>query len=246
MRSAAFAHFPSTTTRPRVAPAWKCCAQPPPAAGTIARGPNACRLAKWLAADWGNKEQALEDPQFWAFIHVTFRPLPWSLLDGHALYCESAYDYNLGAPYKTSVVLIINDGNGQLELASFKLKEPDEYWLGSHEPELLDPLTADQLLRLPDTCNTVYAFDESRKTYFGFSRPGKGCRIRRGGKEKETYLDSKLMLSEDEYRAWDIGRDPETDERVWGTAAGPFVFSAISRLDHLVAEEAASTSTAPV
>lgn len=186
----------------------------------------------------------MENPAFWAHIHVCFRPLPWHFLDGYALYCESAYDYNLGLPYKSSVVLVIHDGAGELELASFKIKEPQEYWLGAHEPHLLEPLTADQLVRMCDACNTVYKWDVTREAYVGYSRPGKGCRIRRGGKEKETYLDSKILLTAERYAVWDQGFDPETDERVWGPAAGPFVFSALKRLDHLVPEEPVGASAA--
>lgn len=185
----------------------------------------------------------MENPVFWAHIHVCFRPLPWNLLDSYALYCESAYDFNLGAPYKSSVVQIVHNGKGHLELVSYKLQDPEEYWMGAHEPELLQPLTKDQLLRMPDACNTVYEWHDDKDAYVAYSRPGKGCRICRGGKEKETYLDSKIMLTAEQYAAWDLGLDPETDERVWGTAAGPFVFSALTRLDHTVPEEPASVAS---
>nr|QEZ90738.1 phycocyanobilin lyase [Gracilariopsis lemaneiformis] len=221
-----------------------CAAQPPPPA-TPATGTNARRLAKWLAADWANQPQAMEDPQFWAHVHVCFRPLRWHFLGGYSFYCESAYDYNLGAPYKTSVVRIENDGHGHLELASYKIKQPDEYWMGAYEPQLLEQLTTDQLLRLPEACNTAFVWDESKRMYTASSRPGKGCRIQRRAKEKETYLDSKITLTDHSYSAWDVGRDPETDELVWGAAAGPFDFQVVSRLDHLVPDEQSLAISAP-
>lgn len=117
--------------------------------------------------------------------------------------------------------------------------------MAAHEPELLEPLTADQLLQMPEACNTVYEWSPAKNAYAAYSRPGKGCRICRGGKEKETYLDSKIMLTEAQYVAWDLGLDPETDERVWGTAAGPFVFSPLANLDYLVPEEPASVASSP-
>ncbi|CAN8069316.1 unnamed protein product, partial [Agarophyton chilense] len=221
------------------------CATTPPLSGTPGTGINARRLAKWLAADWSNKSQAMDNPQFWAHIHVCFRPLPWQFLHGYSLYCESAYDFNLGAPYKTSVVRIENDGKGQLELASYKIKQAEEFWMGAYEPQLLQSLTSDLLMRLPDACNTLYEWDEQKGVYMASSRPGKGCRIRRGGTERETYLDSQIMLSEDCYAAWDVGRDPQSDERVWGTPAGPFVFYVVSRLDHLVPDEQSALVVGP-
>lgn len=207
-----------------------------------ARGANAARLSRFLAADWHNPEQSMEDPQFWAHIHASFRPLPNSLLNGYAMYTESAYDYNLGLPYKTSVILIVESPDPMnnptaLELVSFKISSPEEFYLGSHEPELLRQLTRDRLQMLPCACNTTYVWLEDQQKYVGFSRPGKGCVIRRGGKEKPTYLDSKIVLTRDSYSPWDIGRDVETDERVWGGALGPFEFIAKKRFDHEVSDE---------
>jgi CpeT/CpcT family (DUF1001) len=210
--------------------------------GTPSRGTNAARLARFLAADWHNPQQSQENPQFFAHIHASFRPLPNSFLGGYSFYTESAYDYNLGLPYKTSVVLIAEppdaaNNPGALELVSFKIKDPEEFWLASHERELLDGLTKDRLIPLDCACNTVYVWLEDQRQYIAFSRPGKGCRIRRGGTERETYLDSKITLTEDRYAPWDQGRDIETDERVWGGAMGPFDFVAKSRFDSEVSDE---------
>lgn len=220
---------------------WRCDAVSAPdliIPGKPARGPNAARLARWLAADWHNPHQSQDQPSEFAHIHACFRPLPNSLLNGYAFYTESAYDYNIGLPYKTSVVLIVDppdaeNNPGALELVSFKIKDADEFWMGSHEPELLEDLTADRLIPLDCECNTVYVWmaDFSPPQYIAFSRPGKGCRIRRGGTERETYLDSKISLFEDKYKPWDIGRDIETDARVWGSALGAFDFIPKTRFD---------------
>ena len=108
--------------------------------------------------------------------------------------------------------------------------------LGAHEKELLEPLTKSMLLPLPCACNTVYVWVEEEGGYVGFSRPGKGCIIRRGGTERATYLDSKITLGETSYKPWDTGRDLETDERVWGGALGPFDFIAKTRFDDEVSD----------
>lgn len=210
--------------------------------GTPARGANAARLARLLAADWHNPAQSQADPQFFAHIHACFRPLPNALLNGYAFYAESAYDYNIGLPYKTSVVLIVEPPDAEhnpnsLELVSFKVTEPEEFMLGSHERQILEPLTADMLTPLKCECNTVYVWLEDQEQYVAFSRPGKGCIIRRGGKERATYLDSKITLSKDSYKPWDIGRDLDTDERVWGGAIGAFDFVAKSRFEDEVSDE---------
>mmetsp|Transcript_17747 Transcript_17747/g.36851 ORF Transcript_17747/g.36851 Transcript_17747/m.36851 type:complete len:151 (+) Transcript_17747:95-547(+) len=141
-------------------------------------------------------------------------------------------------PYKTSVVNIIQttlpDGKPVLELETYKIRDPDQYWLGAHEPELLESLTASQLEQLPNACNLVYEWDESKQEYRGYTKPGKQCIIFRRG--VKSYLESTCGVDNDSYMSWDVGRDPETDEFVWGGEVGPFLFLPSKRFDHLVPE----------
>ncbi len=203
--------------------------------GKAATCTNAHRLATWLAADWSNKSQALDNPQFWSHIHVCFRPLSWEFLDGcYSFYSESAYDYALGRPYKSAVYRIVEEGSGALELECYKLKDASEFWLGAHEPEILEDLRASDLELMTEHCNTIYQFNEANARYNGNCRPGNKCIIRRAGRGPPTYVDSTLELQQHRYSAWDLGRDPETHERVWGTAAGPFEFIREKDLAHLV------------
>jgi CpeT protein len=206
-----------------------------------AHGLNAARFARFLAADWHNPEQSKHNPQGWAHIHVAFRPLPNSLLGGYAFYAESAFDYNLGLPYKTSVVLVVQAPGAvarrdTLELASLKIRDPDEFWLGAHEPELLDGLSRNMLIPLTDKCNSVFSWMDEEQKYIGISRSGKQCTIQRRDTEPVTYLDSRIILSRDSYSPWDIGRDVNTDEFIWGGTQGPFEMIPNKRFDHLVSD----------
>ena len=56
----------------------------------------------------------------------------------------------------------------------------------------------------------------------GTVEPGKCCMVVRKG--KTTYLDSEFEIDGDKFISRDRGRDPETDEHVWGSVAGPFYF----------------------
>mmetsp|Transcript_13147 Transcript_13147/g.23640 ORF Transcript_13147/g.23640 Transcript_13147/m.23640 type:complete len:268 (+) Transcript_13147:134-937(+) len=193
--------------------------------GQMSESTDQYKLACWLAADWSNKEQAIENPPFWSHIRVCFRPLPASFFPDSALsfafYTESAYDYNLSQPYKSSVIRIsLTPGGDKMELVSYKItKDPEEFFYGSRDPTLLESLDADRLLALPCGCNTVYEWDTRSKMYRGYTRPGKQCRMPKGG-----YLSSEITLREGHYTSWDLGKDEETDETVWGAGAGPFDF----------------------
>ncbi|MFQ3627445.1 MAG: CpcT/CpeT family chromophore lyase, partial [Cyanobacteriota bacterium] len=56
----------------------------------------------------------------------------------------------------------------------------------------------------------------------GKVEPGKACMVTRRG--KETYLDSEFEIDDQIFISLDRGRDPETDEHIWGSVAGPFHF----------------------
>ncbi|MEB3268021.1 MAG: CpcT/CpeT family chromophore lyase, partial [Leptolyngbya sp.] len=43
-------------------------------------------LARWMASDFSNREQAIENPPLYAHIRVCMRPLPYDLLSGVSLY----------------------------------------------------------------------------------------------------------------------------------------------------------------
>lgn len=175
-------------------------------------------LGRWMAADFSNQEQALANPPFFAHIRVCMRPLPGELLSGISLFVEQAYDYMLNNPYRMRVLklLAVED---HIEIENYTLKESSSFCGASREPERLKQLSADNLEKLPD-CNMIVHWTGS--SFQGEVQPGKACKVTRKG--KETYLDSTFEIDGNQFTSLDRGRDPETDERVWGSVAGAFEF----------------------
>ncbi|MBC7824146.1 MAG: chorismate-binding protein, partial [Candidatus Parcubacteria bacterium] len=60
------------------------------------------------------------------------------------------------------------------------------------------------------------------QSFKGRVEPGKACIVVRKG--QTTYLDSEFEIDDQRLLSLDRGRDPETDEMVWGSVAGPFHF----------------------
>jgi hypothetical protein len=175
-------------------------------------------LARWLAADFSNQAQAMENPPFFAHIRVCMRPLPWSLLNGLSLYVEQAYDYELHSPYRVRVLHLVTVAD-HLEILNYLVEDEAEFYGAARQKERLLALTADRLRFLPG-CNMIVTWDG--RSFHGKVAPGKQCLVERRG--KKTYLDSEFMINEREFISWDRGRDPETDAQVWGAIAGPFRF----------------------
>jgi hypothetical protein len=175
-------------------------------------------LARWMAADFSNQLQAFENPPMYAHIRVFMRPLPVSLLDGVTFFVEQAYDYMLNNPYRVRVLKLIKTDT-HIEIENYTVKDEQKLYGASRDLGRLQTLKAEQLEKLPG-CNMIVEW--TGNSFKGKVEPGKACMVVRKG--KETYLDSSFEIDQDKFISLDRGRDPETDEHVWGSVAGPFHF----------------------
>lgn len=185
-------------------------------------------LARLMAADFSNQQQAWDNPPFFAHIRVCMRPLPESLLGGTSLFLEQAYDFLLNQPYRLRVFKIqaVDD---HLELEHYKLKEEAEFYGASRNREKLKELTIDHLEKM-NGCDMIAQWNGSH--FKGYIKPGKACIVVRKG--KESYLDNSFEIDEGKLISFDRGRDLVTDELLWGSVAGPFHFTRIESFAHEV------------
>jgi hypothetical protein len=175
-------------------------------------------LARLMAADFSNQEQAFENPPFYAHIRVCMRPLPLELLSGVSFFVEQAYDYMLNDPYRMRVLKLLTTDK-HIIIENYTVKEEQRFYGASRNIELLKTLTADDLEKLPG-CNMIVEW--TGNGFKGKVEPGKACIVFRKG--HKTYLDSEFEINEEKFISLDRGRDPETDEHIWGSVAGPFHF----------------------
>ncbi|MCS6815181.1 MAG: chromophore lyase CpcT/CpeT [Cyanobacteria bacterium] len=175
-------------------------------------------LARWMAADFSNQAQAFDNPPLFAHIRVCMRPLPVQLLSGISFIVEQAYDFMLNNPYRIRVLKLV-ETNGRLEIENYMIHGEEAFYGASRDLPRLYNLQASQLEKLPG-CNMRVEW--TGHSFRGEVEPGKACIVVRKG--KTTYLDSTFEIDGDRFISYDRGRDPETDEHVWGSLAGPFEF----------------------
>jgi CpeT/CpcT family (DUF1001) len=186
-------------------------------------------LARWMAADFSNQEQAFENPPFFAHIRVCMRPLPADLWGGAGLFLEQAYDLALDQPYRLRVLKFVPDDD-RIDLENYKLKSEEQFLGAARDLDRLHLLKIDDLEKLPGCDMTVTWTGQSFK---GVIKPGKACIVVRNG--KTTYLDNEFEIDAEKLISYDRGRDPETDQQVWGAVAGPFHFIRRTSFAHEVA-----------
>lgn len=175
-------------------------------------------LARWMAADFSNQQQAFDNPPMFAHIRVCMRPLPTSLLNGISLLVEQAYDYMVNSPYRLRVLKLMQVGD-HIAIENYTVKDEKRFYGASRDLGRLQTLKIDDLEQLPG-CNMIVEW--TGKSFKGCVEPGKACMVFRKG--KNTYLSSSFEIDQDKFISLDQGRDPETDEQVWGSVAGPFNF----------------------
>jgi hypothetical protein len=175
-------------------------------------------LARWMAADFSNQQQAFDNPPFFAHIRVCMRPLPAMVLPGVNFLVEQAYDFMLNAPYRIRVLNLVNTGD-RLEIENYNIKDEREFYGASRDRDRLNQLTRDRLEKMPG-CNMVVEW--TGKSFRGNVEPGKACMVERKG--QLTYLDSEFEIDDQIFTSLDRGRDPQTNEQIWGSVAGPFEF----------------------
>ena len=176
-------------------------------------------LVSWMAGDFSNQAQAFENPPFFAHIRVCMRPLPYALMDGVGLFLEQAYDFQLHNPYRLRVLkfVVIND---KIEIEHYTIEPEADFHGAARNPALLQQLTRDKIIKMSG-CTMIT--DWTGSTFKGYVEPGKGCKVFRNG--KDTYLDNSFEISPQQLISLDRGLDMETNERVWGSIAGPFEFT---------------------
>ena len=175
-------------------------------------------LLRLMAADFSNQDQAFENPPFYAHIRVCMRPLPIELLSGASLFLEQAYDYMLNDPYRMRVLKFV-EKDGHIEIEHYQVRDEARFYGSSRDPERLQTLTIDQLEKMTG-CGMIVEW--TGQSFKGRVEPGKACIVVRKG--ETTYLDSEFEIDDQRLLSLDRGRDPKTDEMVWGSVAGPFHF----------------------
>jgi hypothetical protein len=175
-------------------------------------------LARWMAADFSNQQQAYDNPPLFAHIRVCIRPLPLELLSGVSLFLEQAYDFALTQPYRLRVMKLI-PMDDHIAIEHYTLNNEQNFYGASRDISRLLSLTPDDLKKMPGCTMLVEWTGHSFK---GKVEPGKGCVVVRDG--KQTYLDNEFEIDAEKFFSLDRGRDFETDEHAWGSVAGAFHF----------------------
>ncbi len=185
-------------------------------------------LARWMAGEFSNQAQAFENPPFFAHIRVWMRPLPAGLFPGIGLFLEQAYDFAQDQPYRIRVLQLLEVGD-RIEIPHYRVKDEAAFQGATRDRQKLEQLTSNDLDLM---CGCGMQVEWTGHSFKGRVEPGKQCIVERKG--EKSYLDNEFEVMDAGATLFslDRGRDLETDERLWGSIAGPFHFTRVQDFSH--------------
>lgn len=177
-------------------------------------------LAQWLAGEFENRDQAMEQPAWFVNLRLWYRPLPQRIEGDLALFAEQANVLYLDQAYRQRVVVLKEAEPQKLQAQYLALKQPEKFRGAGANPNLLSALSFADLELLAGCTLTVTQQD---RAFIAQLEPGAKCCFQYQGKIRQVILG--FELSEGRFLSYDRGIDPETGRALWGALMGPYEFS---------------------
>lgn len=191
----------------------------------MAISPELMTLARYLAGEFQNQEQALAEPAWYVNLRLWKRPLPMKLFsqDSIFLFAEQANSLSLDRPYRQRLLELTGSGNN-LQVQYYAFKDPGAVRGAGCKPELLGALTPAQVEFLPGCTLTVQQEQTAEGFCFRATLPAEArCCFSYQGENRQVSLGFEVTPAQ--LLIYDKGIDPNSGKALWGAILGPFRFA---------------------
>ena len=181
--------------------------------------PELIALARYMAGEFENREQAKSDPTWYVHLRLWQYPVPLFTSDSLTLFAEQANVLKLDNPYRQRIIRL-----QERQVQYYMFKDPSSFQGAGRSPERLHTLTPDDIEFLPGCTLSVTQHQTNPHNYdFQATLPAdcRCCFTFRG----ETYQVSLgFEASSEQFLSYDKGIDPATGKAIWGAMLGPYRF----------------------
>lgn len=187
--------------------------------------PELITLARYLAGEFDNQEQALADPVWYVHLRLWHRPVPISLFpDSITLYAEQASVVNLDQPYRPRFLRLQTASNSAetLEVQYYMPKDIKAFQQGGRRREILQHIKPEQLEFLPG-CKLSVSYSPAQPQidrFKAFPPPDCRCNFTVEGQQYQVQLG--FEVTGNTFFSYDKGIEPATGRGIWGALLGPF------------------------
>ena len=178
-------------------------------------------LAQWLAGEFENRSQALEQPAWFVHLRLWHRPLPHTIQGNLALFAEQANALYLEQTYRQRVILLTETQHSHsFQIQYLALKQLRQFRGVAANPSKLSQLSLTDLELLPG-CTLMVTQQDG--TFTAQPEPEAKCYFQYEGKNRQVILG--FEVSAGRFLSYDRGVDPETGQSLWGAVLGPYQFN---------------------
>ena len=185
--------------------------------------PQLTALATYLAGEFSNQPQAVEQPAWYVNLRLWIRPVPIFRDDSIALFAEQANILKLDQPYRPRILRLRQKET--IEVEFYMLKDLATAKGAGQNKNLIAQITPDTIKFLPN-CTLQVATQELGNGKYCFettSVTSEPCSVSYQGTTFQVFLGFKATA--DELQTYDKGIDPATGKGTWGALMGPYTFS---------------------
>ncbi|NJL84500.1 MAG: chorismate mutase [Chloroflexaceae bacterium] len=177
-------------------------------------------LARCLAGEFDNREQALANPAWYVHLRLWQRPVALFAEDSLTLFAEQASVVS-DRPYRPRL-LRLREIQGELQVHYYMFKDLAAYRGAGSRPELLRSLTLEQIEWLPDCTLGVAREDAPEKTFRSSPLADSPCRFSYEGNTYQVFLG--FAATDRQLQVFDKGINPQTGQAIWGALMGPYCY----------------------
>jgi hypothetical protein len=184
-------------------------------------------LGRYLAGEFENRAQALAEPAWYVHLKVWHRPIRLFHEDSLTFFVEQVSVASRQPPYRQRV-LRLYECDSEIKGQYYGLQDAAQFRGGGLDPQILDLLTADDLIDLPTCCLNIetQALSSGQYSFQAALPEGSLCSFEYGGNTSYVSLGFAIgptqPASDLELRVYDKGVDPSSGKGLWGALMGPF------------------------
>jgi len=178
-------------------------------------------LASWMAGEFSNREQALDQPIWFVNLIWWQRPIPFDILGGVALFAEQANILKSDRPYRQRILQFV-ETNGKIQVKYWGFKDPSAWSGAGRDRDKLNQITVDDIEPL-NGCLLDVTF--SNGCYKAEMSKGAKCYFQYMDETRQVVLGFEVTA--DSFWSGDRGVDPETGTAIWGAILDFYKFRKI-------------------
>ena len=184
--------------------------------------PQLTTLATYLAGEFSNQPQAIEQPAWYVNLRLWIRPVPIFTEDSITLFAEQANILKLDQPYRPRILRLRQREDIEVEFYMFKDLATGKG--AGQDRSLIEQITPDKIEFLPN-CTLRVATQELGNGYCFETTPmtAEPCTVNYQGTSFQVFLGFKA--SAQELLTYDKGIDPATGKGTWGALMGAYAFT---------------------